>query len=341
MAEQQTNDAFSQRSVQQPVNETGLRRAALLNDLSCFGKCSLTVALPILSAAGVEALPLPTAILSTHTGGFSGYTCTELTAELEHITAHWQTLEMHLDAVATGYFCSPEQIDFSAAFAEMFSSPDTLLLVDPVMADGGALYNGFDADFVARMRLLCAKADVITPNLTEALLLAELPYTEEPDAALLAECFARLQRLGAKRVIITGVQRSAGLEQLPCECVRAEKSCAAVDTEAKEIGCLCAGVGGECFAVWHPYAHTALHGCGDVFSAAFLAAALEDAQSAQPLADAAAFRRAVHAAACFTSRCVQATVAGQYPGHWYGLRFEACLAQGFWPQPDDRQPEGL
>ncbi len=333
-------DAFSQRGVSQPVNITGLRRAALLNDLSCFGKCSITVGLPILSAAGVEALPLPTALLSTHTGGFSGYTCTDLTAEMERIASHWQTLGVRLDGIATGYFCSAEQIEFSRRFIRRFAGPDTLVLVDPVMADGGALYDGFDAAFVEKMRVLCCGAQVITPNVTEALLLAQLPCEAEPDATLLEECLARLQKLGARRVIITGVHRTAALAQLPCEHIAAGEICE--DPARREIGCLCADADGRIFAVWHPFVHTALHGCGDVFSAAFLAAALGAAapgtaagtpaavpETRPPLADEADFRCAVHTAACFTSRCVQATVGEKYPGHWYGLRFEPCLAEGF------------
>ena len=328
-------DAFLQRGVSQPVNVTGLRRAVLINDLSCFGKCSITVGLPILSAAGVEALPLPTALLSTHTGGFSGYTCTDLTAEMERIADHWQTLSLQPDGIATGYFSSPEQIEFSRRFIRRFAGAETLVLVDPVMADGGTLYDGFDTAFVEKMRILCTGAQVITPNLTEALLLAELPYTGNPDAALLQECLARLRQLGARRVIITGVQRTEELADLPCGHFAAGQICG--DPARREIGCLCADAQGECFAVWHAYAQTALHGCGDVFSAAFLAAVLGAAtEGGVPLPDEAAFRRAVHTAARFTGRCVQATVSDKYPGHWYGLRFEACLAEGFWGTTEKR-----
>ena len=321
-------DAFTQRGVFQPVNVTGLRRAVLINDLSCFGKCSITVGLPILSAAGVEALPLPTALLSTHTGGFSGYTCTDLTQEMERIAAHWQSLSLRPDAIATGYFSAAQQIDFSRRFLERFAGPQTLVLVDPVMADGGALYDGFDAAFAEKMRGLCAGAQVITPNLTEALLLAGLPYVEETDAALLRECLARLRRLGAQRVIITGVQRTESVNSLCKEHFTAVQG---GEEDSQQIGCLCADAQGECFAAWHPYVQTALHGCGDVFSAAFLAAALGAApESGAPLPDEEAFRRAVYTAACFTGRCVPATASDKYPGHWYGLRFEACLAEGFW-----------
>lgn len=334
-----------------PVNATGLRRAALLNDLSCFGKCSLTVGLPVLAAAGVEAALLPTAVLSTHTGGFDGYTCQPLTAELDKILAHWGTLGLHLDAIATGYFCGAGQLVLAERLLAQFATPDTLTLVDPVMADGGRLYPGFDEGFVGVMRRLCAGAEVISPNLTEAFLLAEMPYAPTPDAATLRRCLDRLLALGARRVIITGVRRQPGADwaAFDAHCV------APTPDGTQQIGCLCAGDGAP-FAVWHPFAQTALHGCGDVFSAAFLAAALgmrpahgdpaaarptgatpqQDAPSETALPpcawadDADWFAFAVRAAAHFTHRCVQATVQARYPGHWYGLRLEACLAEGFW-----------
>lgn len=324
----------------QPVNDTGLRRAVLLNDLSCFGKCSLTVGQPILSAAGVEAAVLPTAVLSTHTGGFADYTCLEMTDELEKIVRHWQRLSLHLDAIASGYFCSRRQLDFAARFLQQFAAPDTLVLVDPVMADGGRLYPGFDEAFVEGMRGLCAAAGVITPNLTEALLLAGMPYTPAPDADMLQRCLTRLLAMGAKRVIVTGVQRHPGQDWSAFD----GRRIAPAGEEELSIGCVCADAASH-FAIWHPFVDTALHGCGDVFSAAFLAAALgqKPAGKNQPHGpaktsvpscawadDADWFADSVHTAADFTHRCVQATDQRQYPGHWYGLRLEDCLAEGFW-----------
>lgn len=301
---------------------TGQKRAMLLNDLSCFGKCSLTVGLPILSAVGVEALALPTALLSTHTGGFTGYTCLALDEELEKILAHWRTLQLHTDAIATGYFGAPAQLALAKRLIADFAAPDTLVLVDPVMADGGQLYPGFDIAFVGEMRTLCGMAHIITPNLTEAFLLAGMPYTASPNEMQLRECLRRLLALGAKQVVITGVPCTQDLKKLPAQQLWG-------DAAAARIGYVCAAQDGDLFCVWHPFVHTALHGCGDVFSAAYLAASLGDAPDGRTPA-ASPFADAVTAAAAFTARCVQATDPVKYPGHWYGLRFESCLAEGFW-----------
>ncbi len=311
------------------VNTTGLRRAVLLNDLSCFGKCSITVGLPILSAVGVEALPLPTAVLSTHTGGFTGYTCADMTDQLQCIARHWQTLGLQTDAVATGYFCNAAQLGFARQLLGQFAGEKTLVLVDPVMADGGRLYPGFDPDFVQDMRGLVSMAGVITPNLTEALLLADLPYTPRPTPAQLTQCIQKLHALGARRVVITGVARTetGDWSAFPDQSLPAA---AALD-DPHRIGCICSD-GKTAFSAWHPYVATALHGCGDVFSAALLAAALGAPAGAVPLYGSAAdwFIQAVPIAVDFTRRCVQATDTHAWPGHWYGLRFEQCLSEGFW-----------
>lgn len=291
------------------INRSGLKRAALMNDLSCFGKCSLSVGLPILSAAGVEAALLPTAVLSTHTGGFSGYTCLDMTGELERILAHWKTLDMHFDGIATGYFCGGAQLALAQRFVKEFSAGDTVVLVDPVMADGGRLYPGFAPEFVQGMRGLCGMADLITPNLTEACLLADLPFAEIPGPALTEECLARLLAGGARAAVITGVCRQGAA--------------------GREIGYVCRQAGGETFSVWHPRVETALHGCGDVFSSALLAALL----CGRP------FENAVRAAAGFTERCVLATDTARWPGHWYGLRFEEVLAGGLWNAGSEKQKE--
>jgi len=217
------------------VNGSGLKRAALINDLSCFGKCSLSVALPILSSFGVEAVPLPTAILSTHTAGFEGYVVRDMTAEMKAFADHWQTFGLQFDCIATGFFCSVEQIRFARRFIEAFRGDHTLVVVDPVLGDNGKLYGCFSPDFVAEMRLLTQMADVITPNHTEAALLADLPC-DTPDETL--------------------------LEHIPGKC-RVITSAAQGD----QIGYL-ARFGGQSVRVEKKRLDLALHGAGDVFTSA-------------------------------------------------------------------------
>ena len=144
------------------VNPCGLMRAALINDLSCFGKCSLSVAIPILSSYGVETVPLPTAILSTHTGGFTGFVVQNMTENMRLFAAHWKKLGVKFDAIITGYCCTVEQIKLTAEFIRSFSDTDTLVIVDPVLGDHEALYTGFTDAHVDAMRELCSLADLIT-----------------------------------------------------------------------------------------------------------------------------------------------------------------------------------
>lgn len=146
------------------VNPCGLKRAALINDLSCFGKCSLSVSMPILSSYGIETVPLPTALLSTHTGGFTGYVVQDTTEAMRAFAAHWKQVGVQFDCIATGYCCSPEQIRLAAEFIRSFADERTLVVVDPVLGDHGRLYSGFTDAHVDAMRELCSLADVITPK---------------------------------------------------------------------------------------------------------------------------------------------------------------------------------
>lgn len=219
-----------------PVNGSGMKRMALLNDLSCFGKCSLSVAMPILSACGVETVPLPTAILSTHTAeGFGDYAMRDLTDEMKTFAAHWRQLQIKFDGICTGFFASVEQLRFARGFLRDFSSPETLVVVDPVLGDNGALYGCFTDDFVAAMRALCESAQLITPNRTEAALLAGCGMDAPVD-----ELF---KKLTVPNVIITGVCRGA------------------------EIG-YCARLNGEYIEIFRPCLPQTLHGTGDVFVSA-------------------------------------------------------------------------
>lgn len=221
-----------------PVNGSGMKRAALINDLSCFGKCSLSVALPILSAYGVEAVSLPTAILSTHTGGFEGYVVRDMTDEMRAFSAHWKRMGLKFDLISTGFFSSPEQLEIAADFIHDFAEEETIVLVDPVLGDNGSLYGCFSEACVEKMRALCALADVISPNHTEACLLT---------GSAMDTCVETLlPLLPCPNAVITGVRRGA------------------------EIGYE-ARLDGERVSVYKAYVPIQLHGTGDVFASAYAA----------------------------------------------------------------------
>lgn len=230
------------------------KRVAAIHDISCFGRCSLTVALPIISAAGIETSVIPTAVLSTHTGGFTGFTYRDLTDDIIPIADHWQSLDLKFDAVYTGFLGSFKQIDIVAELFDRFRLKDNLILVDPVMADNGKLYEIFPEDFPAGMRKLCEKADVVVPNITEALLLIGEPYKEGPYTESYIEALVRkLAALGSKRVVLTGVyfdDKSLGA--------------ASYDSDTNAVEYAFAGrIDGY------------YHGTGDVFGSALLAAILK------------------------------------------------------------------
>ena len=158
-----------------------LKRIAVINDLSGFGRCSLTVALPIISACGVETCVLPSAVLSTHTGGFSGYTFRDLTEDMPQIKNHWVKEGIHFDAIYTGYLGSTKQIEYIEDIFNEVGGDTCLKVVDPAMADHGKLYKGFDSAFVEAMKKFCSKADYILPNITEACFLTDTEFKTEYD----------------------------------------------------------------------------------------------------------------------------------------------------------------
>lgn len=186
-----------------------MKRIVTIQDISCLGKCSLTVALPILSAMGVECAILPTAVLSTHTM-FQNFTCKDLSDQIQPIAEHWSREGFRFDAIYTGYLASKEQIGDVCAFFDRFRREDNLIVVDPVMADNGKLYPAFGPDFPGEMAKLCAKADLILPNLTEASLLTGLPYRTEYDQSDIREMLLALAQLGARYVALTGVSFQPG-----------------------------------------------------------------------------------------------------------------------------------
>jgi pyridoxine kinase len=182
------------------------KRVAAIHDISCFGKCSLTVALPILSSAGIETCVIPTAVLSTHTGGFTGYTYRDLTEDILPVVSHWQTLDLTFDAVYTGFLGSSQQINIVSEIFDRLKTEDNMIVVDPVMADNGKLYAIFGEDFPLGMKKLCQKADLIIPNITEACLLLGRTYEPGPyDVSFIEDILDKLAGFGPKQVVLTGV----------------------------------------------------------------------------------------------------------------------------------------
>jgi Pyridoxal/pyridoxine/pyridoxamine kinase len=185
------------------------KRTLAIHDISCFGRCSLTVALPILSAAGIETPIIPTAILSTHTGGFTDFTFRDLSKDIMPIINHWISLDLRFDSIYSGYLGSVSQIDLLISAASMLSNKNNkrpLVFVDPVMADHGSLYKSFPESFPMEMKRLCQHADIIVPNITEACLLTNIPYKEGPYTKdYIHKLLSELKALGNKQIVITGI----------------------------------------------------------------------------------------------------------------------------------------
>lgn len=181
-----------------------MKKVALINDLSGLGKCSLTAAIPIYSCLGIQPCPLPTAILSNQTG-YSSYFMDDYTEKMVAFSNEWSKRKINFDAISTGFLINSNQIDFVEDFLNSFKNNDTLLVVDPVMGDGGQMYKTVSNQLCKKIRLLALKADVITPNLTEACILLE----EEPVSSLpvkkVKKMAEKLMKHGIKKVVITGV----------------------------------------------------------------------------------------------------------------------------------------
>ena len=184
------------------------KRIITIQDISCLGRCSITVALPVLSVAGIETTILPTAMLSTHTGGFTGFTCTDLESDILPIVNHWLTLDdVNFDCIYTGYLATKEQIDLiKKVFYLIKSKHDVCIMVDPAMADNGKMYPAFDDSFALKMKELCMEADIIVPNLTEACKMLGIEYKAGVTSVEYIENILNgLYDLGIKKVVLTSV----------------------------------------------------------------------------------------------------------------------------------------
>ncbi|MBQ8388748.1 MAG: pyridoxamine kinase [Clostridia bacterium] len=265
------------------------KRILTIQDISCVGQCSLTVALPVISACGVETCVLPSAVLSTHTGGFSGFTFRDLTEDMPAIRAHWQKEGIKFDAIYTGYLGSTKQIGYVADVFDNCGKEGALKIVDPAMADNGKLYYGFDMEFVAAMRGLCARADYVVPNLTEACFLTGIEYREKYDRAYIEELLRALTALGCPNVIFTGVSYAEGKTGV----VVYEK--------------------GEYSYYEHEMLANSCHGTGDIYASAFVGALMRGKCAYD----------AARIAADYTLECIRVTA--EQDNHWYGAAFEPAL----------------
>ena len=188
-----------------------LKRVAAIHDLSCFGRCALTVIIPTLSAMGIQVIPVPTCLLSSHTGGFTDLHFEDLEPSMHKITEHFDRLSLRFDAIYTGFLGSASQISAVRAFIDRFADKNTLVFVDPVMGDDGELYSTYTPELMRGMSKLCHGADIITPNLTEACFLTDTPYrntdlmNERQIEDFTAELCEKLKATGAKKTVITGI----------------------------------------------------------------------------------------------------------------------------------------
>lgn len=269
-----------------------MKKIATIQDISCFGKCSLTVALPIISAMGIETAVIPTAVLSTHTGGFTGYTFRDLTEDIPKIAEHWKKLGIGFSGIYTGYLGSKEQIRMVSDFFDDFGTADNFIAVDPAMADFGRLYAGFDEDFVSAMAELCSKADYILPNMTEASMLLGIPYRESYDRAYADEVLRELAGLGCPTPVLTGVDPGDGRE-----------GAAAYDSANDRF-----------YYSFRDHIDCRCHGTGDIFASVFTGA----------VALGKSLQQALDISVNFTADCIEKTLP-EKDEMWYGSAFELCI----------------
>lgn len=268
-----------------------MKRILTIQDISCVGKCSLTVALPIISALGVETAIIPTAVLSTHTM-FNNFTFKDLTDEIVPITNHWKEEKIGFDSIYTGYLGTIKQIDIIANLFEEFRTENNQVIVDPAMADNGKLYPAFDEKYAKKMAYLCGKADIIIPNVTEACFMIDMDYKETYDEPYINEMLKKLAGLGAKISILTGVSFEEGTTGVM-----------GYDSENNEY-----------YYYKHKRINANYHGTGDIFASTLVGS----------LANNLTWKDAIPIAADYTAMCIQNTLDDK-EGCWYGVNFEECI----------------
>lgn len=267
------------------------KRILTIQDISCVGQCSLTVALPILSACGLETAILPSAVLSTHSVGFRDFTFRDLTEDIPAIRHHWQQEGIRFQAVYTGYLGSARQIEMVQDICQNLLVPGGKKIVDPAMADRGELYPVFDMDFVQEMKKLVGKGDIVLPNITEASLLTDTEYREEYDEEYICSLVDGIHRLGAGTVVLTGVSY-----------------------DAHSTGVLVSEQGKQTY-YRHELLDRGCHGTGDVYASSFVGACMHGKTVPE----------AARIAADYTLACIKNTLDD--PDHWYGVKFEPVLGE--------------
>ena len=265
------------------------KKILTIQDISCVGQCSLTVALPILSACGLETCILPSAVLSTHTAGFSGFTFRDLTDDMPDIQAHWKKENIKFEAIYTGYLGSIKQVGYVRDIIKTMGTDNCVRIVDPAMADNGQLYSIFNQDYVEAMKVLCGEADILVPNITEACFLTGAEYAETYDEGYIKELVEKLVALGAKTVVLTGVSY-----------------------EPRKTGVVIFENGNMSYYE-HDKISKGCHGTGDIYASAFVGA----------LMNGKSVYEAAKIAADYTVKCIITTEGDA--DHWYGAKFEPVL----------------
>ncbi len=267
------------------------KRILTVQDISCVGQCSLTVALPVLSVLGHETAILPSSLLSNHTTGFGGYTFRDLSCDMPQISQQWEKENIFFSAIYTGYMGSKDQIDNVLEIMNRNLDANAIVIADPAMADNGLLYPGFDDEFVGYMKKLAAKADYLIPNITEACLLTGTEYMEIYDESYIVALARKLARIGSKNVIITGVS---------------------YDEQTTGAGVFS---GGEYRYYRHNKIGKGIPGTGDLFASVFTGMLLQSVSAYD----------SAKAAADFVAECIEETE--KYLGHSYGPVFEPLLGK--------------
>ena len=268
-----------------------MKRILTVQDISCVGRCSLTVALPIISAAGVEAGILPTAVLSTHTM-FKKFTFCDLTGEIEKISETFKELELDFDAIYTGYLGSFEQLKLVSELFDRNRGKECKIVIDPVMADNGKLYPGFTPEFAKEMAKLCGKADLIVPNLTEASFMLDVPYNPNYDEDYIKYLLKKLCTLGCRKAALTGISFD-----------KSKLGVYSYDSETEEF-----------FYYANDYLPVSYHGTGDIYASSLVGALMRGHS----------VNSALKVAVDFTLECIKLTMADE-DRRTYGVNFEQAL----------------